>query len=107
MHQRAEASNAPYCILDIPLLLNTAERAMVHRVLVVECNESLRLARIKQRNGWSEQKIRAVMAAQVSDQTLRAAADDLIDNQHAQEDLLPQVAALHQKYLQLAASRSK
>ena len=102
MHQRADAADFPYCILDIPLLINTAERDNVNRILVVHCARNIRIERIRKRNGWPLKKIKAVMANQISDQTLISAADDLIDNNHTVESLLPQVKKLHKRYLKLA-----
>ena len=102
MHQRAESAQGLYCMLDIPLLINTAERDKVNRILVVQCQQDMRIARIKKRNGWSEEKIQAVMDSQASEQSLVEAADDLIDNNRTPAHLSPQVTKLHQQYMQLA-----
>jgi len=100
MHQKADAVQAPYVILDIPLLIGTPEQSRMDRILVVDCNQETRIRRIKYRNGWSEAKIDAVVSAQISAQQLRQAADDIIDN--SGDDLAAikeQVADLHIQYL--------
>jgi dephospho-CoA kinase len=101
LHQQADALDAPYCILDIPLLINTAERERVNRILVVHCEQKERVARIQKRNGWPVEKIDKVMRNQVSDQELLEAADDVLDNDGDIAALREQVADLHRKYLLL------
>lgn len=103
LHQYADAEKTLYCVLDIPLLINTAERERVDRILVVHCDRKKRIARIQNRNGWSAEKIGMVMENQVSDQALRDAADDIIDNSGAISSIKEQVASLHPRYLELAA----
>lgn len=102
MHQRADAERAPYCVLDIPLLVNTPEATRVNRILVVHCAREKRIERIRTRNRWSNEKIARVMDSQVSEQELIAAADDIVDNSGTPEAIAPQVEQLHLKYLQLA-----
>jgi dephospho-CoA kinase len=101
LHQQADALDSPYCILDIPLLINTAERERVNRILVVHCERKERIARIQKRNGWPVGKIDKVMSNQISDQALLAAADDVLDNDGDIAALREQVADLHRKYLLL------
>ena len=48
------------------------------------------------------QKIAQVMQHQVPDQALKAAADDIIDNNGELDAIAPQVRALHRNYLELA-----
>lgn len=102
LHQQAEASRTPYCILDIPLLINTAERDLVDRVLVAHCDRKQRIKRIQQRNNWSLEKINRVMENQVSDEALMQAADDVVDNNGDISALQEQVVSLHERYLELS-----
>ena len=102
MHEQADQETATYCILDIPLLVGTREVERVDRILVVDCKRSTRFERIRQRNGWRDEKIERVMQNQVSDASLVEAADDIVDNNGEIDAIAPQVAALHQKYLELA-----
>jgi dephospho-CoA kinase len=89
------------------LLINTAERDKVDRILVVQCRQINRITRIKQRNGWSEEKIQAVMDSQPREQSLIDAADDLIDNNHTIACLAPKVEKLHKFYIQQAETDLK
>ena len=102
LHQQADAIDAPYCVLDIPLLINTAERERVDRVLVVHCDRKARIERIQRRNGWPLEKINRVMENQVSDEALIEAADDVVDNSGDISGIHEQVASLHQLYLDLS-----
>jgi len=102
MHQQADATSAPYCILDIPLLINSAERKRVDRVLVVDCDRETRIARIQARNGWSEEKIHRVMHSQPGSRKLLEAADEVLDNNGTLANIATQVAALHRRYLLVA-----
>lgn len=102
LHQSAEAQDSAYCILDIPLLVNTVEQDKVDRILVIKSKLTTRIERIKQRNGWSDEKIALVMNAQASEQALLNAADDVLENEGEISNLMPKVKNLHQSYLKLA-----
>ena len=102
MHQQADAAGTAYSVLDIPLLINTAESERVDRILVVKCAQQERIARIQKRNGWSIEKIKRVMTNQLSEQVLMAAANDVIDNSGDISAIKVQVTRLHQKYLAFA-----
>lgn len=105
MNERAKMLDAPYCLFEIPLLIETGRYREMDRVLVVEANEAVRIARIKGRNRLPEPRIRQIIAAQASPEERLAAADDIIDNNGAPEMLEPRVAELHRLYLALAKER--
>ena len=84
----------------MPLLIESnAYRNIVGRVLVVDCEESIRIARVMARSGLSAEDVRRVMAAQASRAERLAAADDVIDNNGDLAALAPQIAQLHDLYL--------
>jgi len=98
-------SDAPYVVLVVPLLLETGSyRNVVQRVLVVDCDERLQIARTMQRAALTEEQVRAIMTSQLSRTERLAEADDIIDNNDGLGDLRQQVKALHQAYLALAKS---
>ena len=103
---RTEALSAqahgPYQIHVVPLLIETRAADRYERILVVDCDESLQLARLMQRDGMTADQARAMLAAQGSRAARLAAADDVIVNTGAADLLPPAVAALHQKYLALS-----
>ena len=95
----AEATGS-YVIFAVPLLVESGgwvER--VNRVLVIDCLESLQIARVMARNGLSEEQVKAIMATQATRAMRLAAADDVIDNNGDLAALAPQIAQLHDLYL--------
>lgn len=97
----AAASDAPYVIIAVPLLVETGFAEHVDRVLVVDCPESLQLDRLMQRDGVTLDEARAMLSAQAERSERVAAADDLIDNGGSLESTRDQVRSLHSRYLEL------
>ena len=101
--RRVEEGAAPYVVLVVPLLLETgAYRDMVSRVLVVDCDESQQIARTMARSRLSEEAVRRIMAAQLPRAARLAQADDVLSNDADIASLRMQVAALHERYLELS-----
>lgn len=93
---------SPYCIVVIPLLLESEQRSLVDRVLVVDVPESLQISRTMQRDGISAAQVRKILAAQVGRDSRLNAADDVIDNSAAMEDIRHRVDELDQQYRALS-----
>ena len=102
MRRHADKINAPYCVLCIPLLVETQQMDMVDRVLVIDSPKKLRYQRIKQRDGLPDREIEAILAAQATADEHLAVADDVIVNDGSPEEICRQVDLLHKKYLKLA-----
>lgn len=89
-----------YTIIVVPLLFETHDYDnIVERVLVVDCSESLQMLRTMTRSRLSEEKVKAIMATQVTRQRRLQLADDIIINDHDIDSLKSQVLTLHKKYL--------
>jgi dephospho-CoA kinase len=101
----AAESHSTYQIHVVPLLVENHLQSRYQRVLVVDCPESLQLARLAARDALTQRDARALLAAQAPRAARLAVADDVIVNDGAPETLAAQVAALHVKYLDLAANR--
>jgi len=96
----AAAATGDYVMFAVPLLIESGTwRERVSRILAVDCPEQLQIARVMARNGLPEAQVRAIMAAQVSRDQRRAAADDIIVNDAGIDALAPQIERLHQLYL--------
>ena len=65
-------------------------------------NKNLQVQRTMQRSGLTEEQVRAIMRTQVSRAERLALADDVIHNDGALSDLMPQVQALDARYRTLA-----
>jgi dephospho-CoA kinase len=92
-------AETPYCVLSIPLLLETQQTDWVDRVLVVDCSEAQQRSRLALRSGLSAVEIEQMLAAQISRQARLAAAHDVIDNSGDIGALSVRVAQLHQGYV--------
>jgi dephospho-CoA kinase len=101
MLSRANRAEEPYCILCIPLLVETDQSSAVDRVLVVDAPEALQIQRVMERDHLTIDEIKAIMHAQASREDRLEAADDVIMNASDMTKLAEQVNALHQKYLAL------
>jgi dephospho-CoA kinase len=103
---RCRAASSPYVILAVPLLVETGVyRGACDRVLVVDCDDALRIARVGARSGLGEAEVRAVMAAQATREARLAAATEVLHNDGALDRLGEKVRPLHRKYLELAAAK--
>jgi dephospho-CoA kinase len=104
MDRRSAEATGPYVILSIPLLVESNARGPWDRILVVDTDESLQLARLVSRDAVSEAEARATLAAQASRAERLAAADDVLENLGSVADLRQAVDRLHRRYLELAAA---
>ena len=101
MKKLARASSSPYCVMVIPLLIETLPNPLIDRILVIDCSESLQKQRVMARDSSNEAAVEAIFNAQVSRQERLDKADDVIDNSGNINQLLAQVERLHQHYLTL------
>ncbi|HET7925193.1 MAG TPA: dephospho-CoA kinase [Rhodanobacteraceae bacterium] len=102
---RTDAATGPYVLLVIPLFVETAGYNWVDRVVVVDLPRELQLARAIARDRMVPSLAEAMIDAQASREQRLAASDDVIDNSGPPEALDAQIAALHAKYIELAAAR--
>ena len=103
MEARSAAAGGPYQILVIPLLVEKNLAAHVDRVLVVDCDEELQVRRLRDRDGSTPQQVQAILKAQAPRAARLKAANDVIHNDTDMSAVREQVAALHARYLELAA----
>ncbi len=100
--RRACAAKGHYVIMAVPLFFESGRRDYADRVLVADCPEDVQLERLMARDGSSEETARAMIASQVSRDTRRAGADDLIDTGTLSfDEIRTAVLNLHQKYQSL------
>ncbi|WP_286009889.1 dephospho-CoA kinase [Larsenimonas salina] len=97
---------SPYQLLVSPLLLETTQKALVQRILVVDTPEPLQIARTTQRDSVDDAHVRRILEAQMPRTQRLAAADDVIDNQGDPDALRAQVNDLHATYLTLCGATS-
>ena len=101
-------SDAPYVLLAIPLLVETgAYLDHIERVVVVDCNEPLQLARTVARSSLAPSDVKAIMATQVSRVERLRHADDIILNNGELDSLTIPVAVIDQRLRALATAQEK
>ena len=103
MERQSRAADGPYQVLVIPLLTEGKRRDHVDRVLLVDVPEELQIQRLMTRDGVSHEQAKASLNAQATRAERLAMADDILRNTGRPEDLRQDLAALHERYLRLAA----
>ncbi|WON77699.1 dephospho-CoA kinase [Serratia sp. UGAL515B_01] len=105
-NQLAKAKS-PYVLWVIPLLVENGLQDRADRVLVIDVDCETQLTRTIARDNISRQQALNILSAQVSREQRLAIADDVIDNSGTAQEIGPSVAALHQRYLELAKSATR
>lgn len=101
--RQAEMADGPYQVIVVPLLLGSRLTQFVDRILVVDCDESLQIARLLSRDAETVEQAQRIIAAQSSREERLAIADDVVRNDQSLEQTREQVTALDQQYRRLAA----
>lgn len=102
-----DAQSAPYCILDVPILVESGMDALVDRILVVDAAPEVQVERLVARDGITAALARQMLAAQASRGERLASAHDVITNEGPVAAVTAAVGRLHAFYLQLAATGEK
>ncbi len=104
LNAKRNDNEAPYRILESPLLMETSQQQLAQRLLLIDVPEAVQIARTMARDNNTEEQVRAIIEAQMSREEKRSRADDIIENTGTLEQLQQRVSALHEKYCQLAQS---
>ncbi len=105
--KRIQQCKSSYAIVAIPLLFETNDYGhLIHRILVIDCDEHLQIARTMVRNHLSAEEVKAVMAAQVDRKQRLERADDIITNNQDLNQLREQVVGMHRKYTMLSSQNA-
>jgi len=102
IYQATQASS-PYCVLVIPLLVETGNDYPLDRILVIDTPIELQRQRVALRDNLSDSDISTILATQVSREERLAVADDRISNEGSLTSLRDQVQHLHRQYLEAAS----
>ena len=107
LHDACAAATSAYAMAAIPLLAEVggkAEYPWLVRILVVDVPRDVQLQRLLLRDGSTPMQAERILATQAKREQRLAIADDVIDNSGPMAGLAPQIAALHARYLALAAA---
>jgi len=102
MDNMLENLDTAYCILSIPLLIETGATDRVDRILVVDTPESQQLERVCKRDGISPEQAAKIINSQIPRAVRLRQADDIITNDGSLEQLANKVSLLNEKYLAAA-----
>ena len=91
--------SAPYCIICIPLLIETNAINKIDRVLVVDLPKEIQLERASKRDKVEKSKINKIIEKQVGRDIRLEVADEIIKNDEGIDKLKEQVADLHKFYM--------
>lgn len=97
---------APYVVVVVPLLFESGEfyRRLAQQIVVVDCAEEQQVSRTMARSSLSREEVQAIMARQAKRAVRLNQADTVLHNDGSPEELKAQVAALHQRLLELVAA---
>jgi len=98
---------ASYCIVVIPLLLETKRTDFIDRILVVDCATDVQISRVMQRDQCSESHARNIIATQIDRENRLLLADDIIENDIIIAIVKENVALLHKKYNEISKPLNK
>jgi len=91
-----------YCIIAIPLLIETKMQALVEHILVVDCTMEMQINRVKLRDQLNDTQIMTIINSQACRAERLTHADSVIYNTQDTGYLNHQVDKLHQKFLKQA-----
>ncbi|ANP75631.1 dephospho-CoA kinase [Vibrio sp. 10N.222.54.B12] len=94
---------SPYGLLVAPLLVENQMQGMADRVLIVDVPAEVQIERTMSRDNVSREQVASILKSQASREQRLAVADDVIKNHTKNQELLPQITDLHQKYLAISA----
>lgn len=99
----AQDQKTPYVLMEAALMAENEGRRAFDRVITVSSPEDLRIARVMARDGVGEEEVRARMQHQASDEQRQRIAHFAVRNGDT-ELVVPQVLAIHEQLLNLAAT---
>jgi dephospho-CoA kinase len=95
--------NHPYCLIVIPLLIETQAMEHFDRILLIDTSQDLQISRASNRDKISHEMVETIIKSQASREQRLKYADDIINNNVRIEELNAIVLELHEKYLKLSS----
>ena len=102
LKRQIAVSQSIYTVLVSPLLLETSQKALVDRILVIDAPAELQVKRAMERDHVPEEQIAAIIKAQMERTKRLDQADDVVENHGSLQALHEQLTNLHQRYLEMA-----
>lgn len=96
-----DQASSRYVVLVSPLMIETTQQELIHRLLVVDVSVETQITRCTQRDDMTREQAEAIIRKQSSRQDKLKIADDVVDNEGSLNQLHQQLESLHQQYLSL------
>lgn len=97
-----QQQTVPYIIKEAALLFEAGSARDLDHIIGVSAPKPLRIKRVMERDGISREDVLSRMQRQMDEETKMLLCDFIIKNDE-QELVIPQVMALHEKFLEMSA----
>ena len=97
--------NYPYCLVIVPLLIETKSVKYFDKVLLVDTLENIQFERVTKRDSISPTLLRKIIKTQATRSERLKYADDIIENNNEIGNLNEHINILHKKYLTLSKEK--
>lgn len=99
IERQVSQCKSPYCVVEIPLLVNRSDYPYLNRVLLISASQNHQIERLMTRDQCT--KTDAISLLQYQEKTNNRAtfADDIVENDGTIDQFHLELAALHQLYL--------
>lgn len=101
MQRQIAQVTSEYALLVIPLMAENNLQSLVDKVIVVDVDEEIQIERALLRDKVSTEQVKAIIKSQANRQERLAIADYVIKNNTRNHKILPQIAELHQIFMEI------
>ncbi|MFT5562134.1 MAG: dephospho-CoA kinase [Litorivivens sp.] len=101
------AAQSPYALFVSPLIVESGQKILCQRLLVIDVPEALQIERTMARDNNERAQVERIIASQAARKDRLAQADDVICNDLGLDDLHHAADKLHQHYLALASEHAQ
>ena len=98
LKRRIDCIKAPYCVVVVPLLLETQMTDLVDCVVVIDCSLQTQIERIVLRDGLSAAEATQIVSVQATREQRLEVSNRVIDNSLDINHLKQQVHSLHKEW---------
>ncbi|MEM8845019.1 MAG: dephospho-CoA kinase [Pseudomonadota bacterium] len=98
----ASSLTTDYCLIVIPLLIESQLQSIVDRILVIDASSDTQIQRVTHRDHCNEAHVKIIISSQADAEERLKFADDIVNNNGNFTELDEQIEKLHKKYLTLS-----
>lgn len=94
-----EQSQTIYTVLVSALLLETGQRQLCNRILLIDAPEEIQISRTKLRDNCDEKSVKSIIASQWARADKLTFANDVIENSGSPEEFIEKLNNMHRFYV--------